>query len=637
MLYRPETAAAVSYLVKSLVSQTAKRFEAVERTNHAQAVQAADESDGDRETASKDARSQRSQRDEKNRLLQRARMKPSLKVFDLCSGSGCIPLLFWHEYFKAAQDMHVSMPGLEILGFEMSKEALSLARENHEIVQMEQSEQGRASLEASQSLQHLKFIQANVLNLMNSTKELSGLPQLREAIVRHTKDNKSDEMISKDPLDNDIWISNPPYISPQSYTKNTEKSVRKFEPKAALVPPSTSSLNGHTRLRSGNDGDRFHQDILEQAVSMRVKVVLLEVEDMEQAIRVANMAAQQNEWYSHQIWKDEPGANVPDQYLSMDSKIVSVHGSGEGRSVLVCTRDGARLIGRWRTKWKGMQATDRTLFGMPVLEKNIESPEGVLKRSQGAVDVDIEKEQESKAAIRAKQKKKELKRKQVAQSTAGSNMNELDMPSNGSLKQASSEVGGNLVDSNSESFQKRQKRAARADPRATYTGRDLPSTTSSVHQKTKRNNRGSSARPKDAAASGTASPRLKEDGASKGALRGQVKASIARPTTKLQQLNEAKRRPNANGKRGAHIIETRETEEIYPKSKSAMERRPRQSTLPPPRQSPSAWSTKREEVDQSRHVMGAATKPRPTKTGARTNMPHAQRNRSGSRAGTRYG
>lgn len=274
------------------------------------------------------------------------RVSGALRVFDLCSGSGCIPLLFWYQYYLSALEVGLSVPRLELVGFDMSQDALDLARENQSNLQSQQSELGKDWQHALRSLQQLKFIQANVLRGNNSTEELQQLSTLRQAIGWHVAERTGKMAVSKQVLDKDIWISNPPYISPESYMKNTSQSVRDFEPKAALVPPLASTTKTKADPLTGNIGDRFHQDILSQAMEMRPKVVLLEVEDLDQATRVAKMAVKQTHWHSVEIWRDIPTNERHVDHLFMERKIVTVRGSGQARSVLVCTRNGADLIGR---------------------------------------------------------------------------------------------------------------------------------------------------------------------------------------------------------------------------------------------------------------------------------------------------
>lgn len=150
---RPETAAAVSYLVQSLVSQRAKQAEPgrIHRAG-AKAVTKPMKSDRDR-------------------------MRTTIRVLDLCSGSGCISLLFWHEYYSLTSKMNFTVPRLEIVGLEASSEALELARENHASLLYEQS---NCSPEAVLSLQQMEFIRANVLRREDSPKELLDLNTLRQ-------------------------------------------------------------------------------------------------------------------------------------------------------------------------------------------------------------------------------------------------------------------------------------------------------------------------------------------------------------------------------------------------------------------------------------------------------------------------
>jgi hypothetical protein len=98
---------------------------------------------------------------------------------------------------------------------------------------------------------------------------------------------------------------------------------------------------------SGNEGDRFHRQILAQAIELRAKVILLEVEDWAQATRVVNFAVAQTRWYTFEVWRDLPSDRVQDVLRTERHKSIKIIGSGEARSVLVCTRDGADLIGRY--------------------------------------------------------------------------------------------------------------------------------------------------------------------------------------------------------------------------------------------------------------------------------------------------
>ena len=277
-----------------------------------------------------------------------------VKVFDLCCGSGCIPLLFWHEFYNSAAASQIELPQLEIVGFDASSDALQLARENHTMIESSRSQLSDAvgptalNLQKStSSLRSMKFLQANVLRGNSSPDELRELMTLRQAIGQHFREQNSSKIILKHVKDNDIWISNPPYISPEDYFKKTSRSVRDFEPKEALVPPEASTTRKGTAPGTGEVGDKFYQDILGQAMELRAKVVLFEVGDMNQAKRVAKFAVDARHWYVFEIWRDVPSSDAKEvEYLPYKDKAIRVQGSGNGRSVLVCTRDGAKLIGR---------------------------------------------------------------------------------------------------------------------------------------------------------------------------------------------------------------------------------------------------------------------------------------------------
>jgi hypothetical protein len=135
----------------------------------------------------------------------------------------------------------------------------------------------------------------------------------------------------------DILISNPPYISPSAYWKTTMRSVRKFEPRLALVPPPRSKFD------DTQQGDMFYPRLLRIAHEVEAKIVLLEVADLEQALRVARLAQKLGVFDGIEIWRDDPDTSSS-QPISEDG--FGVHGKGNGRSV-VCWRG---LGGSWLGK-----------------------------------------------------------------------------------------------------------------------------------------------------------------------------------------------------------------------------------------------------------------------------------------------
>ena len=98
----------------------------------------------------------------------------------------------------------------------------------------------------------------------------------------------------------DVVVSNPPYIPPKEYWTTTARSVRRWEPKLALVPPLLTSPVHHTSPAKGpldrmevNRGDEFYPQIeyLSRAI-LKSKAVIVEVGgDAKQAERVRRIFA----------------------------------------------------------------------------------------------------------------------------------------------------------------------------------------------------------------------------------------------------------------------------------------------------------------------------------------------------------
>ena len=101
----------------------------------------------------------------------------AIRILDLCTGSGCIAL-----------GLKSALPTATIKGLDFSKEALSLANENAESLQLD-----------------VEFFEGDVLT-MNDFSEVG---------------------------EYDVFVSNPPYI-PVSNKKNMHSNVLDFEPEMAL-------------------------------------------------------------------------------------------------------------------------------------------------------------------------------------------------------------------------------------------------------------------------------------------------------------------------------------------------------------------------------------------------------------------
>lgn len=141
----------------------------------------------------------------------------------------------------------------------------------------------------------------------------------------------------------DVLVCNPPYVSDWAFARQSARSVRNYEPKIAQVPAE--------RHRGGTSGahwpeDVFYARLLDIAVRLRPRVMLFEVGDLSQALRVAEMAlgheglAGCGPKVSVEVWRDWPdAAPEEDEETSAEvfgaSREVHIKGSGHGRSVFI--------------------------------------------------------------------------------------------------------------------------------------------------------------------------------------------------------------------------------------------------------------------------------------------------------------
>lgn len=220
-------------------------------------------------------------------------------------------MLFRHEFAAKRNDI-----ALRALGIDISKKSMALARYN------------LRRIEHETRIRHgmMDFARADVL--ADPFEELTpGAPVPVRNMLNYNR---------WAPFW-DILISNPPYISPSAYWKTTTRSVRTFEPKLALVPPKKANIDDTQR------GDMFYPRLLKLAAEVEAKVVLLEVADLDQALRVARLAKKADIFDGIEIWRDEP-AHLPDQHAVEHG--YNVLGHGNARSV-VCWRG---LGGEWLGK-----------------------------------------------------------------------------------------------------------------------------------------------------------------------------------------------------------------------------------------------------------------------------------------------
>jgi HemK-like putative methylase len=230
----------------------------------------------------------------------------NLRVVDFCSGTGCIPLLLFAE-------LHTSYPRLTVQGVDISPSAVSLANLN---------------------IEH----NASLGNLPTGT-DSQGLAIARGDIF--------DEEIIADlgKRSWDVLVSNPPYISRDVWHHGRGQlgySVRKHEPQLALVPGEE-----HCAPDGVAHEDLFYARLLDIGRALQSKVILLEIGDQSQALRVATI------FHKHdlaamakiELWRDWPdldrAADEPDALSIIDQQgqetSLSVKGSGNVRSVFIQT------------------------------------------------------------------------------------------------------------------------------------------------------------------------------------------------------------------------------------------------------------------------------------------------------------
>ncbi|KAK5264026.1 hypothetical protein LTR99_010316 [Exophiala xenobiotica] len=205
------------------------------------------------------------------RAAEQAGVKNSRKVriLDLCTGTGCMALLI-HSILKppvpdiTSRDRWPSHYDLEILGVDMSPRAIEVANQNlqHNISK---------NLLHPDATSDISFMKEDILNLAKIEEGQT---------IREMFNSRPGARPGQD-LDEswDVVVCNPPYISRKDYAAGgrTESSVRKFEPKLALVPNDEPSVHS---------GDLFYWPLTRLFKAVGARLLVMEVGDSQQAVRV---------------------------------------------------------------------------------------------------------------------------------------------------------------------------------------------------------------------------------------------------------------------------------------------------------------------------------------------------------------
>lgn len=189
-----------------------------------------------------------------------------LRILDLCAGTGCISLLL-HSLLAARFQQ------LLVLGIDISAAAIQLAKRNlnHNL---------QLGLLSDRSNTEVHFHQGDVLG-----HDSGDIPKVEEILEAYTPQHRRGSG-ARESCGWDILISNPPYISPESFRDGTTaRSVRLFEPELALVPPS-GNVN-YTAIMDCKREDIFYHHLIALSFKLSVKLTVLECGSRQQGSRVA--------------------------------------------------------------------------------------------------------------------------------------------------------------------------------------------------------------------------------------------------------------------------------------------------------------------------------------------------------------
>lgn len=234
--------------------------------------------------------------------------KGALKVLDLCSGTGCIPLLLFSL-------LRSGFPKLAVHGVDVSPIAIGLAEEN---------------------VRH---------NIKSGYMQEATAGQSIDFTLRNMLDN--DDMLPLTAQTWDIIVSNPPYISRKVWNQGAGQlgySVRKYEPELALVPSSGVAVPPNWA-----HADVFYARLFELASTIQPRLLVTELGDLEQAQRVLKNFFSFGicNDFNIEVWRDFPDMHQDDTTKETllihtphkDSQTVHIKGTGQIRSIALSRKD----------------------------------------------------------------------------------------------------------------------------------------------------------------------------------------------------------------------------------------------------------------------------------------------------------
>lgn len=223
------------------------------------------------------------------------------------------------------------MPFVHVLGIDKCQQAVSLARKNL-----------AANTHALKIRQgdSIDFRHANILtDRAGRSGQSLGWQDTLDAydVASHSRSDASSKQTQATSRTWDVLVSNPPYISPVQFRRTTTRSVRLFESKMALVPPSTEQTSTLNRaepsiVQDEATADAFYPVLARIATATDVKVLLFEIGDAAQAARVAKQVRKTlgGVWDDLlvEIWRDDPSASSGHFGPRDKGHVTSEHGTG---------------------------------------------------------------------------------------------------------------------------------------------------------------------------------------------------------------------------------------------------------------------------------------------------------------------